>query len=106
MNGNSIIRNASEIVTCSGFEAKKGKEMSDLAIKSDQSLLIEEGKITAIGDFESFQLAGPLTGYTIIDAKNKSILPGFVDSHTHFVFGGYRLVKIPGHFILHRQNIL
>ncbi len=90
MNGNSIIRNASEIVTCSGFEAKKGKEMSDLAIKSDQSLLIEEGKITAIGDFESFQLGGPLTGYTIIDAKNKSILPGFVDSHTHFVFGGYR----------------
>jgi imidazolonepropionase len=28
--------------------------------------------------------------YAIIDAKEKAVLPGFVDSHTHFIFGGYR----------------
>jgi imidazolonepropionase len=28
--------------------------------------------------------------YQVIDASGKSVLPGFVDSHTHFVFGGYR----------------
>ncbi len=90
MNGNCIIKNASEIVTCSGFAAKKGKEMSDLGILSDQSLLIESGIIKDVDDYDSFQLAYPLADYTIIDAKNKSVLPGFVDSHTHFVFGGYR----------------
>ena len=31
-----------------------------------------------------------LSGFTIIDAAGKAVLPGFVDSHTHLVFGGYR----------------
>jgi imidazolonepropionase len=28
--------------------------------------------------------------YEVIDASGKAVLPGFVDSHTQFVFGGYR----------------
>lgn len=30
-----LIRNASQVVTCSGFEAKKGKAMSDVGIIED-----------------------------------------------------------------------
>lgn len=26
----------------------------------------------------------------VLDASGKTVLPGFVDSHTHFIFGGYR----------------
>lgn len=34
-----LIRNASQVVTCSGFEAKKGKAMSDVGIIEDGRLL-------------------------------------------------------------------
>lgn len=30
-----LIRNASQVVTCSGFEAKKGKAMSDVGVIED-----------------------------------------------------------------------
>ena len=90
MNGNMIIKHAAELVTCSGSGAKCGKAMNDLAIQSDRSLLVEEGIIKEIGAFDSLSLRKPLDRYTVIDASGKSVLPGFVDSHTHLVFGGYR----------------
>ena len=85
-----FIRNAEQVVTCSGFQAKKGAEMSDLGLISHGSVLVENGIITAIGNADelSKQLKG--SDYTEIDATGKALLPGFVDSHTHLVFGGYR----------------
>lgn len=95
MSGNLIIKKASQLVTCSGFKAKQGKEMSDLQIIEDGALVIESGTIKAVG-----KTADVLTGdneaeyrsagFDIIDASAKTVLPGFVDSHTHLVFGGYR----------------
>ena len=49
MNGNIIIKNASELVTCSGFEAKKGKEMAELHIIDDGAVVVKEGRISALG---------------------------------------------------------
>jgi len=103
MKGNALIKNASQVVTCSGFKAKHGKEMSDLHIITDGAVLIEEGIIKAVGKtneiivrysedvidrFDGSNLSD--NAPEIIDATGKTVLPGFVDSHTHFVFGGYR----------------
>ena len=95
MNGNLIIKNASEVVTCSGFTAKKGKEMSELSTIADGVVVIEQGKITRVGAtaevMTEFKAAGKdLSGFDTINASGKAVLPGFVDSHTHLVFGGYR----------------
>ena len=85
-----LIKNASEVVTCSGFKAKTGKEMSDLKIIPDGAVVIEEGIIKAVGKSDKILESFKEKDYQVIDAFGKSVLPGFVDSHTHFVFGGYR----------------
>jgi imidazolonepropionase len=95
MNGNLIIKNAAELVTCSGFAAKKGPEMADLKIIKNGAVLIKNGIIAAVGgsrDIEKQLKQDSIdqSDFDIIDARGKSVLPGFVDSHTHLVFGGYR----------------
>jgi imidazolonepropionase len=95
MNGNLIIKNAAELVTCSGFSAKKGKAMAELGIIVDGAVVVEQGKIVRVGDtadvMAELQSSGKdVSGFDTIDASGKAVLPGFVDSHTHLVFGGYR----------------
>ena len=90
MNGNIIIKNASQLVTCSGFKAKHSREMADLHIINDGTVVIEEGIIKAVGKTEDILSDFDENRFSIIDAGGKAVLPGFVDSHTHFVFGGYR----------------
>lgn len=85
-----LVKNAKEIVTCSGFKAKKGKEMSELKIINDGSVVIEDGIIKDLGKSQDILKKYNEDEYSVIDATNRSILPGFVDSHTHFIFGGYR----------------
>ena len=90
MSDNLIIRNASELVTVSGFEAKTGPAMSDLTIIPDGSVVIEQGIITRVGPTADVLSGLDQARFTIVDAGGKAVLPGFVDAHTHFVFGGYR----------------
>ena len=95
MNGNMIIKNAAELVTCSGFNSKRGPEMAELKIIADGAVVIQEGKIEEVGDTQMLlsrleKNATDLDEFDILDASGKAVLPGFVDSHTHLVFGGYR----------------
>ncbi|MCG2777909.1 MAG: amidohydrolase family protein, partial [Desulfobacterales bacterium] len=90
MNKNIIIKNASQLVTCSGFEAKCGKDMSDLQIINDGAVVIEQGIIRAVGKTGDTISDFDESRFSVIDARGKAVLPGLVDSHTHFVFGGYR----------------
>jgi len=78
--GNILIKNASEVVTCSGFKAKAGKEMSALKIIPDGAVVVEEGIIKAVGKSDKILETFKEKDYQVIDAFGKSVLPGFVDS--------------------------
>ncbi len=88
--GSLLIKGASELITCSGFGPKKGAEMSELHIIEEGALVIEGGVIVAVGKTTDILAQYNEADYEVIDAKGKAVLPGFVDSHTHLVFGGYR----------------
>lgn len=84
----TILIHANELVTCSGFSAKKGAEMNELGVIKDGAVVIENGVISAVGTTDELL---PLNrDAEKIDCTGKAVLPGFIDSHTHFVFGGYR----------------
>ncbi len=86
---NLIIKNAAQVVSCSGFEGKKGREMNDLGVIENGTVIVTQGIISHV-----MRQGEPLpvneADYKVIDATGKALLPGFVDPHTHFVFGGYR----------------
>jgi len=88
--GNIIIKNATQLVTCSGFSAKKGKEMTDLSIIENGTVIITDGVITYVGKDANCPPLSNFPDHDVIDATGKAVLPGFIDSHTHFIFGGYR----------------
>ncbi|KAB3533510.1 imidazolonepropionase [Alkaliphilus serpentinus] len=85
-----LIKNANELVTCSGRKAKFGKEMSQLHVIEDGAVVIEDGIIKAVGKTADILAKYHEGDYQVVDAKGKAVLPGFVDSHTHLIFGGYR----------------
>ncbi|HEC79045.1 MAG TPA: imidazolonepropionase [candidate division WOR-3 bacterium] len=70
-----LIRNASEILTM-----KNG-----LGVLKNSSLLITDSRIKSLGNLK--KIPGKVK---VINAKGCVVCPGFVDSHTHLVFGGSR----------------
>lgn len=86
MDNNLLIINA-HIVTPVGSGARKGKEMNELLNIPCGTVEVTDGIITYAGPNRKGKLP---EGYKVLNAENQILLPGFVDSHTHLVFGGYR----------------
>lgn len=89
MKGNLLIENA-RIVTPLGREAAKGGKMAELREVPQGYILIEEGVIKYVGPSAEMPEVADIGKYERLDAKGNVALPGFVDSHTHLIFGGFR----------------
>lgn len=55
-----------------------------LGLLKNVTVLVEDGVIVSIGN------STPLGVDTVIDLEKRTVLPGFVDSHTHLIFAGDR----------------
>ncbi len=86
---NLIITNA-RIVTPIGHSARKGKEMSKLLLIERGMIEVKDGIIVYVGEEKKHLANEQMKDVHYYDAKGRCLLPGFVDSHTHFVFGGER----------------
>jgi imidazolonepropionase len=85
------VLHASQLVTLAGAERPRvGAELSDLSIVPDGAMLVRDGAIVVTGSSELIerQLPGDAE---LVDATGRVVLPGFVDAHTHPVFGGNRV---------------
>ncbi len=89
MTENLIIFNA-RVVTPIGFSARCGREMEEICIMDDATVEVTGGVITYVGPNRGEDRDGYYQRYWYYNARGKCLLPGFVDSHTHFVFGGER----------------
>ena len=79
----ALILNSNETITVHSSD-----KSFDLGIVDNGGVAISNGRISAVAS--TTLLERKFQAKTIIDAKNEIILPGFVDPHTHLVFGGAR----------------
>jgi len=84
------VLHASQLVTLIGPKRPRvGTELSELGIIRDGGMLIHNGKIEKIGP--SAEIEKNVGEEEIVDAGGRVVMPGFVDAHTHLVFGRNRL---------------
>lgn len=89
-----LISNIRQLVTVNsdGKPFKAGRDMHDIGVLEQASVLIENGVITWIGNASDFSNTLQPDADTL-DGSSYVALPGFVDSHTHAVFGGSREIE-------------
>jgi imidazolonepropionase len=73
-----VVHGAAEVLTCAAGAP-------DLIGSTTGGVAVDRGRIVAVGDVSSY------VGRRTVDATGKVVLPGFVDAHTHVVFGGSRV---------------
>ncbi|SEB82040.1 imidazolonepropionase [Paramicrobacterium humi] len=77
-----LVRNIGELVT---NESGPGRETGPLGILRDAAVLVDGGRVAWVG-----KTADSPDADEAWDAAGQCVIPGFVDSHSHLVFGGDR----------------
>ena len=82
--------NCSQLVTLAGpARPRTGLEMRELGVIAEGAVLVRNGLIESVGT--SLQIKARIDADSVVvDAGGRVVLPGFVDAHTHPVFGGNR----------------
>ena len=88
-----LIRNIGLLQTPLGITSRKGREQGENRKYKNASVLLDGGVIRAVAVNGAVP---PCPNDTVeLDAEGRFCTPGWVDAHTHLVFGGWRQHEIP-----------
>eukprot|EP00257_Ricinus_communis_P013515 XP_015570961.1 uncharacterized protein LOC8270879 isoform X2 [Ricinus communis] len=66
---------------------------SDDSLPFADSFAVQNGRILRVGNYSSLQdLAG--NGTKVVNLEGKLVVPGFIDSHVHLIFGGLQMIRV------------
>ena len=83
--------NCAQLLTLAGPARPRVRdELKELGIVNDGVLLVRDGLVEAVSARAGLE-SRITSEYEIIDARGRVVMPGFVDAHTHPVFGGNRV---------------
>ncbi len=86
-----VLRHAHPLLTCAGAAPRTGADLAHVASIDDGALAAREGRLLFVGPTEVCdRLVETAPGAVVIDAAGCTVLPGFVDPHTHVVYAGDR----------------
>lgn len=85
-----IIHSASQLLTLQGGP-QRGGDLGKLGIIEDGAVVIRDEKIVAVGKTADIRAAYPHD--PTLDAGDCVVMPGFVDPHTHLIWGGDRAAE-------------
>jgi imidazolonepropionase len=84
----TLIRNLSQVATPLGSSGVRGPAMRKLHLIDGGAIVIEDERILWTG--RENDVPRDRTFDVEIDGRKGTVVPGFVDSHTHLPFAGYR----------------
>ncbi len=86
-----VVVNCGQLLTLAGpARPRSGAELTELGLLRDAAMYVENGRVSAIGPYRELSPQLP-RDVDAVDAGGRAVLPGFVDAHTHLVFGGNRI---------------
>src|SRR5689334_12313800 len=85
------IRHIRQLITCAGPAPRRGADQRDLPIIEDGAVIADGGRIVFAGPERNLPAALASAGASeAIDGRALSVVPGFVDAHTHAMYAGDR----------------
>jgi len=85
----TLFVNAAQTITCAGpARARRGGEMRDADVRAGVGVAVQGDRITAVDTDDALRQRFPEASE--IDCDRGLLAPGFVDSHTHAIFGKAR----------------
>lgn len=83
-----LVTGAAEVATPRGDGARLGRDLGAVEVTPRGAVAIDAGRILEVGGAED--LGRRYSPRETLDADGGTVLPGFVDAHTHPVFAGTR----------------